>query len=204
VTARRLLAVSAFALALIAAPASAAEQAGSSADCNAQTLSKPFAPWLDYADYTMPDDASFEGGAAGWTLGNGAAVVADNEPFHVNGADDSSALRLPAGSSALSTPICIGLGHPTLRFFARSNTSLTLSTLRVDVHFRDFSGKERAIPVGVVLPGSRWQPTLPMPVVANLLSLLPGGPSEVTLGFTPMGSATWWIDDVYVDPKARN
>jgi hypothetical protein len=205
-TARRLLGTLAFGLALLAAPAAASGATGqsvSSADCLTQVLSTPFVSWLDFANYTMPDGASFEGGAAGWQLDDGATVVDDNEPFHVHGAGDSNALRLPHGSSAVSTPICIGLGHPTLRLFARSNTALPLSTLRVDVRFRDLAGKQRSLPVGVVLPGSRWQPTLPMPVVVNLLTLVTG-PTDVTLGFTPVGPATWWIDDVYVDPKARD
>ena len=197
-TARGLLAaIAVVAFAAFAVPASA------SAACDGQALSKPFARWLDFADYTMPDDGSFEAGASGWQLDR-ATVVADNEPFGVHGANDSNALRVPAGGSAVSTPICIGLGHPTLRLFARSSASLTLSSLRVDVRFLDSSGNQRSLPVGTLLPGTRWQPTLPMPVVVNLLSVLPAGPSEVRLAFTPVGPATWWIDDVYVDPKARN
>ena len=190
-------------LTVIGVFAAFAVPASASTNCDGQAVSKPFAPWLDFANYTMPGDGSFEAGAAGWQLDR-ASVVAENEPFAVHGAGDSRALKLPAGGSAVSTPICIGLGHPTLRFFARSSTTLTLSTLRVDVRFQDALGNQRALPVGVVLPGSRWQPTLPLPVVVNLLSLLPSGPSEVRLAFTPVGSATWWIDDVYVDPKARN
>jgi hypothetical protein len=206
-TFRRLVGTLTFGLALAAVPTAASgatPQTGTSADCVTQVLSTPFVSWLDFATYTMPDDASFEGGAAGWQLDDGADVVDENEPFHVHGAGDSNALRLRAGSFAESTPICIGLGHPTLRLFARSKDSLSLSALRVDVRFRDSAGKRRSLPVGTVLPGTRWQPTLPIPVVVNLLSLLPNGPNEVTIGFTPVGSTTWWIDDLYVDPKARN
>jgi hypothetical protein len=55
----------------------------------------------------------------------------------------------------------------------------------------------------VVLGGSAWQPTLPFPVVANLLPLLPGQMTPVAFRFTARGGA-WRIDDVYIDPwKAR-
>ncbi len=205
--ARRTVSGLAVAVALGAAAPAAADDAtsgSSSVDCATQALSKPFLPWLDVANYTMPDGASFEDGTEGWRLGPGAAVVAGNEPYEVHAKGDSRSLRLPARSSALSTPICIGLGHPTLRLFARSSSFLPTSLLRVDVVFEDFAGRSRSLTVGAVTPTTRWQPSLPLPVVVNLLSVLPSGPAAVKLAFTPIGSATWWIDDVYVDPKARN
>ena len=41
-------------------------------------------------------------------------------------------LKLPPGASATSPVICVGLEHPTLRFFAKNNRAL-LSTLTVEV-----------------------------------------------------------------------
>jgi hypothetical protein len=58
--------------------------------------------------------------------------------------------------------------------------------------------------VGVLPGGSSWQPTLPVPVVVNLLTLLPAAQTEVRFAFTPIGSATWQIDDFYVDPLRRS
>jgi hypothetical protein len=40
-----------------------------------------------------------------------------------------------------------------------------------------------------------------MPLVVNLLPLLPGEQTPVRFRFTPQGSANWQIDDVYVDPR---
>jgi hypothetical protein len=57
------------------------------------------------------------------------------------------------------------------------------------------------VPIGIVLGGSAWGPTLPMPVIANLLPLLPGDLTPVRFRFTPAGiGGAWQIDDVYVDP----
>ncbi len=196
------LLVTATALALLA-PTSASA-ASSAADCDSQILSKPFTPWLDFANYTPLDDGSFEEGAAGWTLSGGAAPVAGNESFYVSKDDGTTSLRLPPRSSAVSPPICIGLAHPTMRFFVKQSGGglLSLPALRVDVRFRLLNGATQSLPVGIVYAGSKWQPTLPVAVVANLLSIVPDLDS-VAFAFTPVGNATWQIDDVYVDPSAR-
>ncbi len=173
--------------------------------CESQQLSRPFAPWLDYASYTPVAGGSFEDGAPGWTLAGGAAIGTGNESFYVGERSDTKSLRLPPGSSAVSAPICAGLLHPTARLFARSSANiLSLSTLRVDVRFRDAAGTPRSLYVGSVLPSSKWQPSLPLPVVVNLLTLLPSENTQVSFVFTPAGSATWQIDDVYLDPMRRS
>ncbi len=192
------------ALAALALPAAA--QAGplvaSAPSCDEQQLSQPFLPWADPASYTLDRGGDFEAGGGGWMLTGGASVVAGNESFKVGGDSDSSSLSLPPGSSATSSTICVGLEHPDLRFFVR-NTGSVLGSLRVDVLFEDASGAVRSLPIGSATAGSRWQPTLPMPVVANLLPLLPGEHTPVAFRFTPQGG-NWSIDDVYVDPyRAR-
>ena len=145
-----------------------------------------------------------EGGATGWSL-SGASVVAGNEPFHVHGDADASSLALPTGSSATTAAVCVGLEHPTLRLFARSSGSV-LSSLEVDVLFENAAGDVVTLPIAV-LPAAlhgRWRPTLPLPIVANLLPLLPGERTAVAFRFTPRGQAAWLIDDVYVDPFRRS
>jgi hypothetical protein len=199
-------AAAAFATVALAAPAgaSAAPVGPSAADCATQVLSQPFLPWLDVASYTLPDGATFEDGAPGWNLNGDAEIGDSNESYFVNGAADDHSLKLPPGSSAVSSPICIGLGYPTMRFFAReTGSALSLSTLRVEVRFRGLAGEKRSLYVGSVLGSSTWQPSLPVPVVVNLLTLLPDVRSPVSFAFTPVGTAKWRIDDVYVDPSAR-
>ncbi len=191
------------ALALATPSAHAGTLVADAPDCDAQALSQPFAPWLDPAHYTMPNGGSFEDGAAGWTLG-GAVIVAGNEPYNVHGASDSSSLSLPSGSSATSATICVGLEHPTLRFFAR-NSGAPDSTLGIKVHFEDAAGTARSLSIGSVASSAGWQPTLPFPVLANLLPLLPGERTPVAFEFTPQGAGgSWRIDDVYVDPYRRS
>ena len=90
----------------------------SATDCGTPELSQPFKPWLDYSLYKLVDGGTFEDGADGWTLTGGARVVDGNAKQKVSGAGDARSLSLPAGSSATTPPVCVGLDEPTLRYFA--------------------------------------------------------------------------------------
>ena len=199
-----MLATGALALALLLAPAAQAGPLVASApDCEDQALSRPFMPWLDPAQYTLAPDGGFEAGAAGWSLEGGAQVVGGNESYDVGGDADSHSLRLPAGSSATSGTMCVGIEHPTLRLFAR-NAGSPFSSLRVEVRFEDAGGDVHSLPIGEFGAGGSWRPTGVMPLAVNLLPLLPGERTPVAFEFTPRGSGDWRIDDVYVDPYRRS
>lgn len=192
------------ALAAWAPAAQAGPLVASAPVCEEQLLSQPFLPWLDPINYTLAPDGGFENGADAWRLTGGAATVAGNESYYVRRAGDSHSLKLPSGSSATSSTMCVGLGHPLLRLFVR-NTGSLLSTLRVEVKFEDVAGRVHTLPVGVAVGSGSWQPTLPIPVVANLLPLLPGNQTPIRLRFVPQGAGgSWRIDDVYVDPRSRS
>ena len=204
----RLLATGLISAACLMAPAADA-RAGllvrTTTSCDSQPLERPFARWLDPLNYTLAPNGGLEAGARDWTLSK-ASVVTGNETFHVRGAGDSKSLYLPEGSSATTRAMCVGVGHLVARFFAKSKgtTLLSLSRLDVAVLFEDAGGNVRSLPIGAVLPSSSWTPTLPMPVIANLLPLLPGSQTPVAFRFTPKGKGAWWIDDVYVDPHRRS
>jgi hypothetical protein len=169
-------------------------------DCGTPDLAQPFAPWGDNASYKLVDGGAFEEGAAGWDLRGGAAVVAGNEPSRVHGAGDAYSLSLPAGSTAIAAPVCVGHDEPTMRFFA-ARTSGLLSTLSVSVQFQLLTGTWVTLPVGVDLGGG-WAPTARLLVVANLLP--PAGQyTKVRFVFAPLLGGSWQIDDVYVDPRMR-
>jgi hypothetical protein len=184
-----------------AGTASAGVLTPTATNCAAQTLSQPFAPWLDPFSYTPVPGGTFEGSLGGWTLADGARVVSGNEPWKVGGSPDGASLRLPRGSSALSAPICVGLGDPTLRFFARRNSGL-LSTLAVSVRVETTLGVAE-VPIGAVAAGSSWTPTLPYAMLVNLLPVLPGDDAAVQFRFTPLLGGDWQVDDIYVDPFRR-
>ena len=175
----------------------------SAKNCTAQVLEQPFKRWLDYFNYTLVPGGNFESGAPAWTLSK-SKVVSGNETFYVRSSKDVRSLSLGASGVATSRPVCVGLDYLFLRFFAR-NRGLPTSALSVEVLFETSLGKVLSVPVGVV-PGltTTWQPTLPLPVIANLLPLLPNQKTAVAFRFRATGlGGNWEIDDVFVDPRRR-
>jgi len=188
-------------LALAAQPSHAGVLTASAPSCPQTDSSQVFLPWLDIANYQPAPDGGFEAGAKGWDLDGAATTVAGNETYKIGGAADDTSLRVPSGGAATTPTFCVGIEHPTARFFAKRVGGSLLSTLRVDVRFEDSLGATHELPIGLVaLNGGSWQPTLPMLLVANLLPLLPGDHTPVQLRFVPQGGGSWLVDDVYVDP----
>ena len=200
---RRSLALAAAATLAFAAPAAqAGPLVASDPDCAAQDLTQPFLPWADVANYQLGPAGTFESGAAGWQL-DGASVSKGNESFFVHGQGEKRSLSLPAGSSATSATVCVGIEHPTVRFFARASGAATTSTLTVEVLFEDALGSVRSATIGAVAPSADWAPSAPLPIVVNLLPLLPGDHTPVRFRFTPANGGDWSVDDFYVDPYRR-
>jgi hypothetical protein len=199
---RCLLMLGAASLVLLLAPkARAGVLVSSASTCDEEQISQPFLPWLDSAHYFSVGD--FESGAADWTLSGGAAVGGGNEPWHVSGAGDNHSLDLPAGSTATSPTVCVGIDRPSVRFFARRQGGGLLggaSMLKIEALVVDNLGNTVPVPVLVTGAGSSWSPTVTMPVLASLLPVLPGDQTPIAFRFTVLGSADWQIDDTYVDP----
>ena len=188
------------AFAALASPASAGVLTESATNCDDNPLVKPFERFGDGANYRLVPGGSFEAGSSGWQLSGGAKVVSGNESYKVNGPRDSRSLLLPTGSRAVSPVVCVGLEEPTLRLFAKRDSGL-LSTLLVEAQVETSLGLSAWVPV---LPGDAgggsWHPTMAMPLVVNLLPLLPGDRTPVRFRFSPLLLGSWQIDDVYVDP----
>lgn len=188
--------IAVFATAL--APASAGTAASSSTSCPS-VVEHPFLRWADPAAYTLAPGGDFEGRSTRWQLSGGAKLVSGNEPYKVHRATDSRSLSIPAGGSVVSPSFCVGLGEPTLRFFAQGGSAWSL--LRVEVLYRTALGPSSQT-VALVPAARAWRPTLQTPIFANLVGLasLDGLTSTVQLRFSGSGPAGWTIDDVYVDP----
>jgi hypothetical protein len=179
----------------VAAPAHAGLLTKSATDCGEPTLTQPFKPWGDNAYYKQVQGGSFEAGTEGWSLTGGARVVAGNTTRR----EGSKSLLLPAGSSATTPPVCVGLDEPTLRYFGKAGS--LLSTLTVSVQVQLELGVWVTLPVGVDL-GTSWQPSLTHLVVANLLPLFPPDKTAVRFVFRPL-LGSFAVDDVFVDPRMR-
>jgi len=188
--------------------ASAGVLVASAPSCDNGANSQPFAQWGDDNSYFLAPGGNFENGAAGWSLG-GARVVADQEPWRVAGDSGSHALSVGAGGSVVTPTMCIGLEHPTMRFFAhRSGGGLlgATSSLAVTARVETSLGLVVEVPVGAITTltnGTSWNRTPVQLVVASLLPLLPGEHTPIQFRFTAVGTSDWVIDDVFVDPHYR-
>jgi hypothetical protein len=184
---------------LLAAPAAhAGPLVDSVTSCDNRVVEKPFTRWADFANYVLAPNGVVEN-RTDWSLADGATVTPGNESFYVHDPKDRASLALPAGSSATTRAMCVGIDYPTLRLIARNDGS-PASWLLVEVLFEDWGGNVRSLPMGAVTGGPRWQPSSPLPVIANLLPLLPNLRAPVAFRFTPFGPGDWRIDEVYVDP----
>lgn len=159
-----------------------------------------FRPWLDPAPYVLAPGGDFETvTAGGWRFTGKAQPFRGNEPWRVHSGADQYSLSIPAGASATTPPLCVGLGDPTLRFFT-TGAHLT-SFLKVEVIYRTKLGTLTQ-PVAVLPGGSAWAPTPPLPFLANATGLLSldGLTSSVQFRFTATGTRGFLVDDLYVDP----
>ena len=172
--------------------------------CSYKGAEQVFRPWGDSSSYVLAPDGGFEAGGAGWSLGGGAAAVDGNESFFLNDAADGKSLSLPAGSSAVSPPICMSIDTPHFRLVAR-NTGNPASTLRVEATY-SLLGLLRTRTVGTVAGGSSWAPTQQVSTVLTLSTVVGTLiPSAIQIRITPVGSGgRWQVDDVYIDPFARH
>jgi hypothetical protein len=196
---RRLALLPIVALALVAG---ASQPARASTGCPAYSIGQYFLPWLDPAYYTLAPNGGLEQGSNSWALTGGAKVVPGNERFHVHGGADNYSLSLPSGSTATTGTTCVTTLDGTMRLFVMNSGSL-LSTLKVEVLFKDIFGIRRAATVALLPGTARWQPSLQGLLLADLLypPLLTDGHVDVAFRFTPQGPLSGWrIDDVYVDP----
>jgi hypothetical protein len=152
----------------------------------------------DKSNYVLVPGGSFESGATGWSLGRGAAVVSGNEPWKVHGTSDSHSLYIPSGSSVTTPAMCFATGDWHMRFFAASS-SKSFSSLQVRVRVKSLLGVLSILDGGKISTNSTWQPS---PRLALLLTNLTGilSTDSVSFQFIPSDSASWRIDDVYLDP----
>jgi hypothetical protein len=195
---RKLTAIALAALAISAVGAGAAQA------CSYTGAAQVFKPWGDQHSYVLAPDGGFESGGLGWYLGSGAKTVEGNEAFYLNGASDSRSLALPAGSTAISPPICMSLDTPSFRLVAR-NSGDANSGLRVEATYA-LLGLVRTKTVSTVYGNSNWAPSQQMSTVLSLSTIVGTViPSAIQIRITPLGSGgNWQVDDLYIDPFARH
>ena len=188
-------AVAAVALTALGAPAAGAAKTPQ-VTCAAQPASNVFAAWKDKALYSLAPGGAFEAGAPGWTLTGGASLAADNQPL-LGGAGRGS-LQLVPGSTATSPTMCVALGYPAGRAFARSLGDKAKVGVQV-LHLADDGSLLRAESVQQLdAKSSVWAPTDSFSLSDNHADKLGG---RVQLRFTLVKGLAARVDDVFADPR---
>jgi hypothetical protein len=169
------------------------------ASCPTQPVSNPFSQWGDNNTYVLAPGGSFEGTTdqVGWTL-SGASLTQGNEPFYVDSSSDSQSLTISGGGSAISPFFCVDNTMGSLRFFAQQIEAG--GGLHVYALVQTANGVQ-TVPVARLLDGSMpsWAPT--QPITGDTENLSDDQTLQVALEFSVRAwSASWQIDDVYVDP----
>ena len=151
---------------------------------------------MDNGFYDLHPGGDMESGLPGWTLSGGAAVVDGDDGLGVRAG--KKVLRLPAGATVVTSPICIDETFTHARLLARS-TGLVGANLTVDVLYTDTKGKSvvkgsKTLSVATLL----WAPTGNFDINAKL-----DGAAPVQFRFTAPKGSGWLLDDFYVDPRYR-
>jgi hypothetical protein len=184
-----LLAATAIALALGTAPAHAVTGIACP-DPTAQV----FRAWGDSAYYAYAPNGGFEAGATGWTLAGNAQVAAGNEPFFLHARSDGASLRLAAGASATSAPMCIGLLSTKMRFVIGGSFG---STVKVQVIYRGLLSQVLGVlDRGTVTSYGTWTPSQSITMLGGLVPL---GTQSVQFRFVSVYGAPL-LDDTFLDP----
>jgi hypothetical protein len=158
--------------------------------CNSAAVSQPFAPWGDLAWYELAPGGDFE--TSTWALSGGAQRVPGSEPYAATGSLGSWSLKLPAGSSAQSPPMCVDAAYPSARFFIAGTGVVAVTIVDGNVD----------IPAGIAVAGSNWLPTPVMLTSSAVAAATSNGVAQVSLSLTGLtGSAR--VDDVFIDPWQR-
>jgi hypothetical protein len=140
--------------------------------------------------YFLAPGGDFDSATA-WTLSHGAAVVSYR---------GDSLLALPYGASAVSPPICVGKGYPHGRMYGAGLGFL--SKVAVEVIY---DGDEGVSSDKLKLRGGLLAPTSRFALDERAFGLDPvTGSASIRLVFTAKSLVPALIDDVYIDPSARN
>ena len=185
--------------ALLGGPPVAAAQSASSATCPTPVVSQPFLKWGDSYSYALVPGGDFESTPSEWTLSGGAQRSAGNESYAATGTLGAWSLALPAGASAQSPFMCVGTTEQTFRLFARGEGFAAVLLPQV-VYKTPFGNI--AVPVSVIVPKRRWEPTAILETGAPFATGIANGTVQMALRFTSLiGSSK--IDDVFLDPRMR-
>lgn len=191
---RRLAAVSIVFGSLLGGLAAGGETASAAIACTTRATTKAFSAWGDTNPYFAVADGTFESTTSNWVL-RAAAATTGNEPWKVLGSTHAKSLKLSSGAVATTAQFCVASAEDALRFFVKAPG---IAGSRLHVHIDVVSGVNRATnDYDVSGTTSGWAPSqrIMLPDIRDS-----SGKQLVTISFSVVGTATWYLDDVMIDP----
>jgi hypothetical protein len=195
---RRLLLAAVVVGAVVTAGVLSPAGARAAVSCTPGAGAQVFLPWNDSRSYVLAPGGDFES-PAGWTLAGGAVVGSGNESFYVHARSDSKSLIIPVGGSAVTPSICIDPTQPTLRFWMNGPSAHSGVKLNVDMTYTDQFGNVKTTSMGTINGSRSWDLSHSLGIPQKLAS--PTVQFRFTV--TGRGSASFKLDDVYIDPYIR-
>lgn len=175
-------------LALVPAQAASASTVTA---CPTPALSQSFAALGDHNQYTLaPGQAADDFAGTGWTLSGGASIVTTKLADGSTG----SVLNLPAGSKAVSPPMCVTGGYPSARMEIRTLGTVSSAGTMFYVSPAGSTTLSGGLPV---LATPAWAVSAPV-------SVAPGSTAAEMVQYTLVQgakAAAGQVYDLYVDPR---
>jgi hypothetical protein len=175
-------------LALVPAQAASASTA---LTCPTPVLSQPFSALGDTNEYTLaPGQAVDNFTGTGWTLSGGAGIVTTK----LADGNTGSVLNLPAGSKAVSPPMCVTGGYPAARMVTRTLGTAASAGMTFYVSPAGSTTLSGGLPV---LATPTWAVSAPV-------SVAPGSTTAEMVQYTLVAgakAATGQVYNLYVDPR---
>lgn len=169
--------------------------------CPDKSLQQPFAPWQDLDSYALAPGGNFEKKVDDWVLTGGAGIIGGNQPFFRDKQKDDRSLALPPESEATTSEVCVGVRHPTLRFFVRRLGGPDDATLTVRANVQNPAGGILTVEIpDAVTNAGVWAPGAPVVIGAPVMRLLGEVTVNATFTLIPSPGSSWQVDDFFIDP----
>ena len=162
--------------------------------CSTRTTTRPFKAWGDNNAYFVAPGGTFES-SVGWT-GSSLSRAAGNEPWKINGSGHGYSLKIGARGQAKSAQFCVNSDEDSMRLFFKSPG---VSGASLKLHIEVISGVNRATndyDINGSTAGWALMQRIMLPDIRDA-----SGQQYVSITLTAQGtSATWYVDDVMIDP----
>lgn len=178
-----------------AASGTSSQPASSGSACSS---SAAFSQFGDQGRYALLANGTLETGRPARRAGS-PAIVSGNESFFLHSSHDTHSLRLRPGDSVAFHATCLPRLDPAFRFVAEAVSGS--GALKLEVQYGP-AKRLHATPLGTLDSAAygSWKPTPSLSFLNGSQRLLDQVHGNVWLVLTATGSATWQVDDLYIDP----